>query len=73
MMMTASTLLLSPWLGIIAALIVIGVLFWAANRILAVLPVAEPFKTIIYVVMVVAACFIVLSLFGILPSGFGVR
>lgn len=40
------------------AIVVIGVLFWAADRILAVIPMAEPFKTIAYVILVLIAVFI---------------
>jgi len=55
------------WLFV--ALILIGVLFWAAERILAVMPMAEPFKTIAYVVLVVIAVIIAIAalaqIFGI--------
>jgi predicted membrane channel-forming protein YqfA (hemolysin III family) len=55
-----------PFLGIIVALIVIGVLIWAAQRILAVTPIAEPFRTVIYVLLVLMAVFILLDMFGLL-------
>lgn len=54
---------------IIVALIVIGVLIWAAQKILAVIPVAEPFKTIIYVLIVVLAVFLCLDILGLLGGG----
>jgi hypothetical protein len=58
------------WLiDLIVVLIVVGVLIWAAQRILAVLPVAEPFKTIIYVLIVVVAVFALLEVFGFLGAG----
>lgn len=59
---------MSPIIGLIIVLIVVGVLFWAANRILAVLPIEEPFKTIIYVLIVLLAVFFILSLFGLVPA-----
>lgn len=63
---------MSVAISLIIALIVLGVLWWAAQRILAVVPIAEPFKTVIYVVIVVAAVFIVLDLLvGAASSGIG--
>ena len=59
------------WVGLLVALLIIGVLFWAAQRILAVIPIAEPFRTVIYVVLVIVALFALLDLFGLLPSGMG--
>ena len=58
-------------ISIIVVLIVVGVLIWAAQRILAVLPVAEPFKTIIYVLIVVLAVFALLDILGFLGGGVG--
>lgn len=63
---------MNPILGIIVLLIVVGVLIWAAQKILAVLPVAEPFKTIIYVLIVVFSVFFILDAFGFLGTGFGI-
>lgn len=54
--------------GIIVTLLVIGLLIWAAQRVLAVIPIAEPFKTIIYVLLVVLAVFLCLQIFGLLPT-----
>lgn len=53
------------FISIIVVLIVIGVLIWAAQRILAVIPVAEPFKTVIYVLIVVFAVFALLNVLGL--------
>lgn len=66
---------MNPFIALIVVLIVVGVLIWAAQSILAVLPVAEPFKTVIYVLIVVFAVFFILDVLGLLPSGlgFGVR
>jgi hypothetical protein len=54
---------------LLITLIVIGVLFWAAKRILAVLPLDDPMKTIIYVVLVVMAVFWCIQIiFGFIPG-----
>lgn len=42
-------------IGILVALIIVGVLLWAINAILGVVPIPEPFKTIIWVIVVVIA------------------
>jgi len=47
-------------IGIVFALIILGVVWWAAQTLMGLLPIAEPFKTIIYVVMVVILVMIVL-------------
>lgn len=55
-------------IGLLVALVLIGLLFWAAQRILSVIPLAEPFKTIVYVLLVVFAVLVCLDLFGLLPG-----
>ena len=45
---------------IIFALIILGVLWWAAQTLMGLIPIAEPFKTIIYVLMVVILVLIIL-------------
>jgi hypothetical protein len=47
-------------IGIIFTLVILGVLWWACQKLLALVPIAEPFRTIIYVVMVVVMVLIVL-------------
>jgi hypothetical protein len=47
-------------IGIIFTLIVLGVLWWACQRLMALIPIAEPFKTIIYVLCVVVMVLVVL-------------
>ena len=47
-------------IGIIFALIVLGVIWWGCQQLLALIPLAEPFATIIRVVMVVILVLIVL-------------
>lgn len=52
-------------LGILIALIVVGVLLWGLNAILNVVPVPEPFKTILWVIIVIVAVFTFLDLSGL--------
>jgi hypothetical protein len=42
-------------LGILVALIIIGVIVWGISKILSVVAVPEPFKTIIWVIVVIVA------------------
>lgn len=46
-------------IGIILLLIVLGVLWWAVQTLLPLIPLPEPFRVIIYVLMVVILVFIV--------------
>jgi hypothetical protein len=47
-------------IGIIILLIVIGVIWWAIQQLLPLIPLPEPFRRIIYVLMVVILVLIVL-------------
>ena len=60
-------------LGILVALIVIGVLLWAISAILKVIPIPEPFRTIIWVIVVVVAVFVFLDLSGLYTFNTSVR
>lgn len=56
-------------IGIIFALVILGVLWWAIQQLMGLIPIAEPFKTIIYVlcvvVMVLIVLWIIASLLGV--------
>ncbi len=52
-------------LGILVALIVIGVLLWGISAILGVVAIPEPFKTIVWVIVVIVAVFTFLQLSGL--------
>lgn len=52
-------------LVILVALIVIGVLLWGINKILGVIAVPEPFKTVIWVIVVIVAVFVFLQISGL--------
>ena len=47
-------------IGIIILLIVVGVIWWAIQQLLPLIPLPEPFRRIIYVLMVVILVLIVL-------------
>lgn len=56
-------------LTILLVLIVVGVILWGVKKILAVTPIEDPFKTVIWVVVVVfAVLFCVQVFFGVLPG-----
>lgn len=52
-------------ISILVALIIIGVLLWGISRILSVVAVPEPFKTILWVVVVVIAVLVFVDVSGI--------
>ena len=56
---------MSQLIGILVGLIVIGVVVWGISRILAVVPVPEPFKTIIWVIVVIIAVLAFLQISGL--------
>lgn len=61
--------MLGTLIAILITLVVLGVLFWALNRVLAVIPMEEPFRTLVYVVLVViavlVAIWVMLQLLGL--------
>lgn len=52
--------MISTIIGIIFALIIIGVVWWAIEQLLPLIPLPEPFRTIIRVLLVVLLVVIVL-------------
>jgi hypothetical protein len=52
-------------IGILIALIVIGIVVWGIWKILGVIPVPEPFKTIIWVIVVIVAVFAFVEISGL--------
>lgn len=56
---------MSLLLAILVALIVIGVLLWGINKILSVVIIPEPFKTILWVIVVIVACLALLQISGL--------
>lgn len=51
-------------ISIVFALIVLGALWWAAQQLLGLIPMGEPFATIVRVLLVVIGVFIVLYVFA---------
>ena len=60
-------------IGIIFALIVLGVLWWAVQQLMGLIPIAEPFRTIIYVLCVVIMVLIVLWIVSVLLGMAGIH
>lgn len=60
-------------IGIIFALIILGVLWWAVQQLMALVPIAEPFRTIIYVLCVVIMVLIVLWIISVLLGMAGIH
>ncbi len=56
---------MSLLIGILVALIVIGVILWGISRILLVVNIPEPFKTILWVIVVVIAVIVFLQISGL--------
>lgn len=54
-------------ISVVIYLIIAGLLWWAVNTIVGVLPLPEPVKTVINVVMIVILCLIVIyALLGLI-------
>jgi hypothetical protein len=65
--------MISTLIGIVFALIIIGVIWWALQQLLALVPIAEPFRTIIYVLCVVIMVLIVLWIIATLLGIAGIH
>jgi hypothetical protein len=60
-------------IGVIIALVVLGVIWWAIQQLLPLVPLGEPFRTIIRVLMTVIVVLIVLWVILMLLSAGGVH
>lgn len=60
-------------IGIIFVLIILGVLWWAVQQLMGLIPIAEPFKTIIYVLCVVVMVLIALWVITVLLGMAGIH
>lgn len=56
---------MSTLIAILVAIILIGVLIWGIHAILQVVPIPEPFKTILWVIVVIVAVFAFVQISGI--------
>jgi hypothetical protein len=59
--------------GIIIALIILGVIWWAIQQLLPMIPLPEPFRKIIYVLMMVILVLVVLWVILVLLGAAGVH
>lgn len=59
-------------IGIIFALIIIGVVWWAIQQLLPLIPIAEPFQTIIRVLCILVLVLIVLWILAVVLGMAGV-
>lgn len=60
-------------IGVIFALIILGVLWWAVQTLMGLIPIAEPFRTIIYVLTVLIMVLIVLYIISMLLGLAGIH
>lgn len=60
-------------IGIIFVLIIAGVLWWVAQTLIALVPMGEPFKTIVNVLLVLVGVLVVLWILAIILEQFGVH
>lgn len=65
--------MLGTLIGIIFVLIVLGVVWWAVQQLLPLIPIAEPFRTIIRVLMIVILVLIVLWVIAVLLGFAGIH
>jgi len=65
--------MIGPLVGIIFALIILGALWWGVQQLMALVPIAEPFRTIIYVVCVIIMVLVVLWVIPVLLGMAGVH
>lgn len=52
-------------IGILVALVVVCVVLWAAQRLMAAFGVGDPIATVVYVVLVLLALYFLLTSFGV--------
>lgn len=60
-------------IGIIFVLIILGVLWWAIQRLMALIPLAEPFRTLVHVISVVVLVIVVLWIIATLLGMVGIH
>lgn len=57
-------------ISVVIYLIIAGLIWWAVTTILGVIPLPEPIKTVVNVIMIVILCLIVIyALLPLIPSG----
>lgn len=56
---------MSTLIGILIALILIGVVVWGIQKVLGVIAIPEPFKTILWVLVIIIAVFAFVQISGL--------
>jgi len=64
--------MLGTLIGLIFALIVLGVIWWAVRRLIALIPLEEPFRTIVDVLLILLGVLVVLWILTVLLGLAGV-
>jgi hypothetical protein len=59
--------------GLILLVVVLGVVFWAGQRLMALVPLEEPFRTIVYVLGVLLTVVLVIYVFIVLLNVAGIH
>lgn len=65
--------MLGTLIGIIFVLIILGVIWWGVQQLLPLIPIAEPFRTIIRVLMIIILVVIVLWVIAALLGMAGIH
>lgn len=65
--------MLGSIIGLILVCIILGVVYWAVQRLLALIPLAEPFRTIVDILMVVIMVLIVVWFIVVILSMAGIH
>ena len=60
-------------IGIILVIIILGVLWWAVQQLLPLIPMGEPFHTIVRVLMTVVLVIVVIWIITVLLSAAGIH
>ena len=60
-------------IGVIFLLIILGVVWWGVQTLMGLIPIAEPFRTIIYVLTVIIMVLIVLYVIAMLLGVAGIH
>jgi hypothetical protein len=60
-------------ISVVFVLVVLGILWWGVQRLLPMLPIAEPFLTVINVLLVIVAAFVALWVISMLLGMAGIH
>ena len=60
-------------IGILLAIVIIGVIWWAVQQLLPLIPLPEPFRRIVYVLMILILVLIVIWIIVVLLAAAGIN